>query len=84
MKPNEEFKLSVRDIETIEHALRDRMRKVSLHRLTIVESTIKAEEELESVKLCDQELAELNDLLARLHNQKEWPRFEKRGTYISG
>ena len=82
MKPNTKFELSVRDIDIIEHALRDRMRKVSLHRMTVMESTIKAKEELQSVKLADQELAELTDLLARLHDQKEW--FRPKENYIGG
>lgn len=72
MKPNTKFELSVKDIDMIEHALRDRQRKVSLNRITIIESTIKPVEELESVKLHDKELRAIDDLLARLHNQKEW------------
>ena len=72
MKPNKKFELSVKDIDTIEHALRDRQRKVSLNRIAIIESTIKPAEELDSVKLHDKELRTIDDLLARLHDQKEW------------
>ena len=72
MKPNTKFELSVKDIDMIEHALRDRQRKVSLNRITTIESTIKPAEELESVKLHDKELSAIVDLLARLHDQKEW------------
>ena len=72
MKPNTKFELSVKDIDMIEHALRDRQRKVSLHRIAIIESTIKPAEELDSVKLHDKELRTIDDLLARLHDQKEW------------
>jgi tRNA splicing endonuclease len=83
MKPNEEFKLSVRDIDMIEHALRDRQRRVSTHRLTLIESTIKAKEEIKGVQLADQELLEITDLLARLHNQKNFYR-PKNKVYVSG
>ena len=72
MKPNTKFELSVKDIDMIEHALRDRQRKVSLNRITVIESTIKLPEELDSVKLHDKELSAITDLLARLHDQKEW------------
>ena len=72
MKPNTKFELSVKDIDMIEHALRDRQRKVSLNRITVIESTIKPAEELESVKLHDKELNAIVGLLARLHDQKEW------------
>ena len=71
-KPNTKFELSVKDIDMIEHALRNRQRKVSLNKITIIESTIKPAEEIESVKLHDKELSAIDDLLARLHNQKEW------------
>ena len=82
MEPNTKFELSVRDIDIIEHALRDRLRKVSLHRMTVIESTIKAKEELQSVKLADQEMVEIDQLLARIHDQKVWYR-PKKG-YVSG
>ena len=82
MKPNTEFELSVRDIDMIEHALRDRQRKVSMHRLTLIESTIKAKEEIKGVELADQELHEISDLLGRLHDQKIWYR-PKNEIYIS-
>ena len=82
MKPNTKFELTVRDIDIIEHALRDRIRKVSQHRMTVIESTIKAKEELQSVKLADQEITEIDQLLARIHDQKVWYRPKK--VYVSG
>lgn len=82
MKPNEDFKLSVRDIDIIEHALRDRMHKVSMHRMTLIGNTIKGKEEIESIQLADQELNELHDLLAKLHDQKIW--YRPAGQYVGG
>ena len=82
MEPNTKFELSVRDIDIIEHALRDRLRKVSLHRMTVIESAVKSKEELQSVKFADQEMVEIDQLLARIHDQKVWYR-PKKG-YVSG
>lgn len=82
MKPNTEFELSVCDIDMIEHALRDRQRKVSSYRLEIAQIEIKSKEELRKAELADQELHEISDLLARLHDQKIWYRPKK--VYISG
>ena len=73
--PNTKFKLTVRDIEIIEHALRDRQRTVSKYKLTKID--------IENVTLADQELAELTDLLARLYHQKNFYR-PKDQTYIGG
>ena len=82
MKPNTKFELSVRDIDMIEHALRDRQRKVSSYRLELAQIEIKSKEELGKAELADQELHEISDLLARLHDQKIWYRPKK--VYISG
>ena len=73
--PNTKFKLTVRDIEIIEHALRDRQRTVSEYKLNT--------SNVEKQQLSDQELAELTDLLARLHDQKIFYR-PKDQTYIGG
>ena len=62
MKPNTKFKLSVKDIDMIEHALRDRQRTVNMHRL----------ENPDSTTLAKQELREIADLLGRIHHQKNW------------
>lgn len=64
MKPNTKFKLNVRDISMIEHALRDRQRTVSMYRLSLENSDLS--------KLADMELREIADLLGRIHDQKEW------------
>ena len=72
--PNTKFNLTVRDIEIIEHALRDRQHKVSEYKLTATD--------IENQQLADQELSELTDLLARLHDQKNW--YRPKGTYVGG
>lgn len=83
MKPNENFKLSVKDIELIEYALNYQLGRLANRRLTHIESTIVPEHELESVKEIDSEVKEIRELLGRLHNQKNWYR-PKSETYIGG
>ena len=58
MKPNENFKLSVRDLEIIENAL---SAKVSRRAKSLMEE--------HDDKLAE-ELKEIRDLLGRFHNQK--------------
>ena len=73
--PNTKFKLTVRDIEIIEHALRDRQRTVAEYKLTVTD--------IENEQLADQELKEITDLLARLHHQKIFYR-PKNKIYVGG
>jgi len=82
MKPNTNFKLSVRDLEVIEHALQRQLRVLAERRLTHIQSTIKPEWELDSVRDIDAEMKEINNLLGRLHNQKNW--FRPKDNYVSG
>jgi len=74
MKPNKKFTLSVRDVEIIEHCLRDRCNTVSKYRLETNEK---------NSRLADQELAEIHDLLGRMHGEKIWYR-PKNKIYVSG
>ena len=83
MTHNKNFELGIKDIDLIELALNDKLKRLSVNRLTFVESTIKPEYELESVKRIDREMKEINDLLGRLHNQKRWFRPEDT-VYVSG
>ena len=59
-KPNENFTLSVQDVEHIENALRLRMSIVDM-----------------------EEKREINELLGKLHNQKQFYRPSKEN-YVSG
>jgi hypothetical protein len=71
MKPNTDFTLSVRDLEIIETALEA---KISRRAIRLIEQP--------DAKL-EAELAEMRELLARLHHQKTWYR-PKNKTYIGG
>lgn len=72
MKPNKKFELSVRDIRIIEEALRN---KASRRSERIMQG--------EDVEMLHQEAKEINDLLGRIHNQKNWYR-PKDKIYVGG
>jgi hypothetical protein len=73
-KPNTSFKLSVRDIEVIEQALRA---KAGRRGLAIANGET-------SPQLRD-EMNELQDLLGRIHEQKVWyHKMPKGSVYVSG
>lgn len=63
MKPNKKFDLSVRDIEIIEQALRA---KAGRRGLAIAQG--------DSSTQLHQEMMEIQELLGRIHNQKNWYR----------
>jgi hypothetical protein len=72
MKPNNNFELTVRDIEVIESALRS---KAGRRGLAIAQG--------EASEQSRAEMNELQDLLGRIHHQKHWYR-SKDGTFQGG
>ena len=72
VKANKKFKLSVRDIEIIEQALRA---KADRRGLAIANG--------ETSPQLKEELNELQELLGRIHEQKIWFRPNDK-TYVSG
>lgn len=71
MKPNKKFELSIRDIEIIEDALRAKAGRRGL--------AIAMGETSERVK---EEMHEIQELLGRLHNQKNW--YRPKDKFVSG
>ena len=63
MKPNNNFELTIRDIEIIESALRA---KAGRRGLAIVEGTVSTQ--------LHEEMREIQELLGRIHQQKVWYR----------
>ena len=61
MKPNKQFELTIRDIEVIESALRA---KAGRRGLAIAEGTVSTQ--------LHAEMIEIQELLGRIHNQKNW------------
>jgi hypothetical protein len=82
MKPNKNFTLDVDDIDMIETALSHQLNKLSVRRLTHVQSTIIPEDQLESVKEIDKEIHRIRDLLARLYHQKVW--YRPKDKFVGG
>lgn len=64
MKPNDKFKLTVRDIELIERALQGKIGRRGLSVVMDPESVYAAE--------LQEEIDEMRDLLGRIHHQKVW------------
>ena len=71
-KPNNSFKLTVRDIEIIEIALRS---KAGRRGMAIAQG--------ETSPQLREEMLEIQDLLGRIHSQKRWFR-PKDSQYVSG
>ena len=71
-KPNYNFQLTRKDIDIIETALRA---KVGRRSQRIIAG--------EDPEMLQTETSQINDLLGRLHNQKNWYR-PKNGVYVSG
>jgi len=72
MKPNNSFDLNIRDIEVIESALRA---KAGRRGMAIAQGDV-------STQLHD-EMTEIQELLGRIHNQKNWYR-AKDGSFQGG
>jgi hypothetical protein len=83
MKPNENFKLSVDDIELIERAFQKELNRLSTQRITHIESTIVPAHKIDSVKEIDAEVKRIRDLLGRLYHQKNFYR-PKDKIYVGG
>ena len=81
--PNTNFELGVEDIDIIENALQKELKRLAEQRLTHIQSTIKLEHEIDSVKEINNEVKRINELLGQLHNQKVWYR-PKKPNYIGG
>ena len=71
-KPNNTFKLTVRDIEIIEIALRS---KAGCRGMAIAQG--------DTSERLREEMYEITDLLGRIHSQKRWFR-PKDPKYVSG
>ena len=71
VKPNTTFKLSVRDIEVIEQALRA---KAGRRGLAIAEG--------ETSPQLREEMKEIQELLGRIYHQKNW--YRPKGKFVSG
>jgi hypothetical protein len=83
-KPNTEFNLGLRDIDLIEEALNLVLAKRSSTMSSIAGNSVENTTDMASYREIRNEVAELSELLGRLHNQKNWYRPQTEAVYVSG
>lgn len=72
---NKEFQLNLEELEAIEHSMLYRLKRLTTRRLTVKKASSKEK--------IDVEVKHIQELLGKIHNQKEWWR-PKNKVYISG
>ena len=83
-KPNTEFNLGLRDIDLIEDALNLVIARRSSAMSALAEDTLENTTDMSAYREIRHEVAELRELLGRLHNQKNWYRPQTDAVYVSG
>ena len=83
-KPNTEFNLDLRDIDLIESAINSVIARRSSAMGSLTENSVENTMDISAYREINREVAELRDLLGRLHNQKNWYRPQTEAVYVSG
>ena len=83
-KPNTEFNLGLRDINLIEDAINLVIARRSSAMSALAEDTLENTTDMSAYREIRHEVAELRELLGRLHNQKNWYRPQTDAVYVSG
>lgn len=83
-KPNTEFNLGLRDIDLIEDAINLVIARRSSAMSALAEDTLENTTDMSAYREIRHEVAELRELLGRLHNQKNWYRPHTDAVYVSG
>ena len=83
-KPTTEFNLGLRDIDLIEDAINTVIARRSSAMSLLAEETVDPTTDMCAYRAIRKEVAELRDLLGRLHNQKNWYRPQTEAAYVSG
>ena len=83
-KPNTEFNLNLSDIDHIENAINSVIARRSSTMSSLTENLAENTMDISTYREIKQEVAELRDLLGRLHNQKNWYRLQTEAVYVSG
>ena len=83
-KLNTEFNLGLRDIDLIEDALNLVIARRSSAMSALAEDTLENTTDMSAYREIRHEVAELRELLGRLHNQKNWYRPQTDAVYVSG
>ena len=72
---NTEFQLNIEELKTIEDSMLYRLKRLTTRRLTVKKDSSKEK--------IDIEVKHIQELMGKIHNQKEWWR-PKNKVYISG
>ena len=83
-KPNTEFNLDLRDIDHIENAINSVIARRSSAMSSLTDNSSENTMDIAVYREIKEEVAELRDLLGRLHNQKNWYRPQTDAAYVSG
>ena len=83
-KPNTEFNLGLRDIDLIEDAINLVIARRSSAMSALAEDTLENTTDMSAYREIRHEVAELRELMGRLHNQKNWYRPQTDSVYVSG
>ena len=83
-KANTEFNLGLRDIDLIEDAINLVIARRSSAMSALAENTLENTTDMSAYREIRHEVAELRELLGRLHNQKTWYRPQTDSVYVSG
>ena len=83
-KPTTEFNLGLRDIDLIEDAINSVIARRSSAMSLLTEDNVGNTTDMAAYREIRQEVADLRDLLGRLHNQKNWYRPQTNAAYVSG
>ena len=83
-KPTTEFNLGLRDIDLIEDAINSVIARRSSAMSSLTEDNTENTTDMGAFREIRQEVADLRDLLGRLHNQKNWYRPQTEAAYVSG
>ena len=83
-KPNTEFNLGLRDMDLIEDAINLVIARRSSAMSALAEDTLENTTDMSAYREIRHEVAELRELLGRLHNQKNWYRPQTDAVYVSG
>ena len=83
-KATTEFNLGLHDIDLIEDALNSVIARRSSAMSLLTEDKIENTTDMAAYREIRQEVADLRDLLGRIHNQKNWYRPQTKAVYVSG
>ena len=83
-RPTTEFSLGLRDIDMIEDAINSVIARRSSTMNSMASNTSEKTTNMSAYRDIRQEVADLRDLLGRLHNQKNWYRPKNETVYVSG